>query len=151
MVPQAANDFATVGTVEPHRTEAGGRGPGDGDRGVGTGKGDGDGPGAGRNDGDGNVFGIGNGVTAPRLIRSIRPEYTADAMRARIQGIVALDCVVDAAGRVDRCRVRRSLDSIYGLDQQALQAARLWSFEPGTRLGAPVAVQVSIELSFNLR
>jgi protein TonB len=151
VTPQAADTMIAIGTIEPNRAETGARGPGDGDRGAGTGKGDGDGPGAGRNDGDGDVVGLGNGVTAPRLIRSVRPEYTADAMRARIQGTVALDCVVDTAGRVDRCRIQRSLDAIYGLDQQALRAARLWSFEPGTRQGTPVAVRVAIELSFNLR
>jgi protein TonB len=151
VAPQAADALVSVGTIEPNRAESGSRGPGDGDRGAGTGKGDGDGPDAGRSDGDSDVVGLGNGVTAPRLIRSVRPEYTADAMRARIQGTVALDCVVDTAGRVDRCRIRRSLDSVYGLDQQALRAARLWSFEPGARHGTPVAVRVAIELSFNLR
>jgi protein TonB len=152
VVPRAADLTSALGPVEPDRaTSAESRGPGDGNTGAGTGTGNADGPGRGRGDGDGDVFGIGNGVAAPRLLRSVRPEYTADAMRARIQGTVSLDCVVDTAGRVDRCLVRRSLDSIYGLDQQALRAARQWSFEPGTRQGVPVAVRVAIELSFNMR
>ena len=45
----------------------------------------------------------------------------------------------------------RSLDSTFGLDNEAVKAARQWRFKPGTRLGQPVPVLVTIELSFALR
>src|SRR5207247_10542340 len=69
------------------------QGPG-GDGGAGTGTGPGDGPGRGpglgpgRDGGtDGGGFRPGNGVTQPIEIRKGTPQYTADAMRARIQEI----------------------------------------------------------------
>src|SRR5207249_1402923 len=37
----------------------------------------------------------GNGVTIPRLLKDVKPQYTADAMRAKIQGSVVVECVVN--------------------------------------------------------
>jgi protein TonB len=87
----------------------------------------------------------------PRLIREVKPQYTADAMRAKIQGTVLLECVILPDGTVGRVEVVRSLDPTFGLDQEAIKAARQWRFVPGTRFGEPVAVLVTIELTFTLR
>ena len=43
------------------------------------------------------------------------------------------------------------IDPVFGLDQEAIKAARQWRFAPGTRMGQPVPVQVIIELEFTLR
>jgi TonB family protein len=40
---------------------------------------------------------------------------------------------------------------MFGLDQQAVDAARQWTFKPGTKDGKPVAVRVHIELTFTLK
>lgn len=90
------------------------------------------------------------GVTIPRLIKDVKPQYTADAMRAKIQGRVMVECVVLTDGTVGDVRVIRSLDVTYGLDQEAIKAAKQWKFAPGTRNGEPVPVLVSIELTFTL-
>lgn len=94
------------------------------------------------------VFRAGPGVTIPRILREVRPQYTSDAMRAKIQGSVVLECVVKTDGTVSDVRVIRSLDATYGLDQEAIKAAKQWVFTPGTRNGEPVPVMVSIELTF---
>jgi len=91
------------------------------------------------------------GVTLPRLIRDVRPQYTSEAMRALIQGAVILNVVVNTDGTVGDVFVLQSLDRIYGLDDQAIKSAKLWQFAPGTRNGEPVPVLVSIELTFTLR
>ena len=54
-------------------------------------------------------------------------------------------------GSVGDVQVVRSLDPTFGLDQEAIKAARQWRFAPGTRLGEPVPVLVTIELTFTLR
>jgi TonB family protein len=95
------------------------------------------------------VFRAGPGVTLPRILKEVRPQYTADAMRQKIQGSVVLECVVKTDGTVGDVRVVRSLDPTYGLDQEAIKAARMWVFTPGTRNGEPVPVMVSIELTFS--
>ena len=48
-------------------------------------------------------------------------------------------------------RITRSLDPVFGLDDEAIKAARQWLFEPGTRFGEPVAILVNLALDFNLR
>jgi periplasmic protein TonB len=114
---------------------------------TGSGPGDQSGPGAG---GDG-VFPIGNGVTAPIPLRRPPPAYTAEAMRARLQGVVVLNCVVRPDGKCSDIRITKSLDMVFGLDQQAIASAREWVFRPGTRMGAPVSVLVTLEIGFTIR
>jgi len=127
----------------------GGAGTGRGS-GIGSGTGSGLGPGSGGGTG-GGVYQPGNGVTLPRVQHEERPAYTSDAMRAKVQGTVLLQCVVKPDGSVGDVQVVRSLDPTFGLDQQAVAAARRWRFFPGTRLGEPVSVLITIELTFTLR
>ena len=127
----------------------GGAGTGTG-TGIGPGSGSGLGPGWGGGFG-GGAYRPGSGIELPRLLREVKPQYTADAMRAKIQGTAVLDCVVTAEGGVGECQIVRSLDSSFGLDQKAVEAARQWRFVPGKRLGQPVPVLVTIELTFTLR
>lgn len=123
-------------------------------RGVGPGTGDGRGPGMGPGEGPGagDVYASGvGGVTEPRLIHEVKPNYTVDAMRAKIQGVVIMDVTVLADGSVDprRIRVTRSLDP--GLDREATIAVRQWRFQSSMLLGKPVASRVVVELAFTLR
>jgi protein TonB len=128
----------------------GGRGgPG---RGEGSGPGEGPGLGPGRDGGrGGEAYQIGSGVIGPRLIVETKPAYTADAMRARIQGVVTLEAIVLADGSVGRVRIIRSLDNTFGLDNEAVTAVKRWRFAPGTLAGRAVPVLVNIELAFTLR
>ena len=93
----------------------------------------------------------GNGVSWPRLMREVKPNYTADAMRAQVEGLVELEILVLEDGSVGNVRIVRSLDSRFGLDQEAINAVRRWRFDPGRKLGKAVATRVGVELSFNLR
>lgn len=127
----------------------GGAGTGTG-FGIGSGTGSGLGPGSGGGTG-GGVYRPGSGVTIPRVLHEEKPQYTSDAMRAKVQGTVLLECIVRADGSVGDVKIIRSLDSIFGLDREAVNAARKWRFTPGTRMGEPVAVLVTIELTFTLR
>jgi protein TonB len=134
---------STVGTG----AAGGGRGTG-----IGTGTGSGVGEGSGGGFG-GGVYQIGNGVTSPVLVREVKPNYTGDAMRAKLQGVVEMEAVVLPDGTVDptRIKITRSLDSTFGLDQQAIIAVKQWRFRPGTFKGQPVPVLVNVELTFTLR
>jgi TonB family protein len=136
-------------TLSQGSGSGGGAGTGTG-TGVGPGTGSGLGPGSGGGTG-GGVYRPGNGVMLPRVLREVKPQYTSDAMRAKVQGTVLLECVVKTDGSVGDVQVIRSLDSTFGLDQQAVVAARQWRFAPGTRMGEPVPVLITIELTFTLR
>jgi protein TonB len=71
-------------------------------------------------------------------------------MRQKIEGIVEMEAVVGIDGRVSRVRVVKSVDREHGLDEEALRAARAWTFEPGILNGAAVPVLVTIQLEFRL-
>lgn len=131
------------------------RGPGSGGGvgdGTGTGAGSGVGSGLGAGSGGGmggGVYRPGGGVTAPTLLTQVRPTYTTDALRNRIQGTVALEAIVRRDGVADAIRVIRSLDP--GLDAQAIHALRQWRFRPGRLGDTPVDVLVSVVIDFTIR
>jgi protein TonB len=149
-VPGAISNLPTIPTVSQGTGTGNGAGTGRG-TGVGPGQGSGLGDGYGGNFGGGAAR-PGNGVMPPSLIRpEAKPNYTPEAMRAKIQGIVTLEAVVLADGSVGPVRIIRSLDSNFGLDEEAIRTAKRWRFAPGTRLGQPVPVLVEIEMMFTLR
>ena len=154
----AAAPTVTPGTIDqspapPTASQGAGSGGGAG-TGTGTGIGQGQGSGLGAGIGGGTGGGVyrpGNGVQLPRVIKEVKPAYTAEAMRAKVQGTVLLECVVLPDGTVGNVQIAKSLDANFGLDQEAIKAAKQWRFQPGTRMGEPVAVLVTIELTFTLR
>ena len=139
------------------QTLSGGSGTGGG---AGTGRGTGSGEGTGSGVGPGSGGGTGGGVyrpgslvTNPSVLSEVKPAYTAEAMRAKIQGIVVIEGVVMPDGTLDSPRVINSLDKLHGLDQKALEAVKKWRFVPGRlkSTNEAVPILVSIELTFTLR
>ncbi|MBI4444620.1 MAG: TonB family protein [Acidobacteria bacterium] len=130
----------------------GGSGSGSGaGSGVGSGSGGGAGSGEGGGVGDGSgPYVMGSGITNPELLVQTTPNYTDEAIRAKIQGTVYLQCIIRKDGRVDSFKVLRGLG--YGLEEKAIQEiATKWRFRPGMLNGRPVDVLAHIEVSFNLR
>jgi len=87
-------------------------------------------------------------VLPPRATYTPEPEFSEQARRAKFQGVVILKIVINKAGNVVRVRLERALGM--GLDQNAMEGVERWRFSPATRNGQPVAVQMNIEVSFNL-
>ena len=94
------------------------------------------------------VYTPGEGVTTPVAIEQPRPQYTPDALTARVEGIVTLECVVGTDGTVSEGRVVKSL--FPSLDDVALRTVQDWKFKPGTKDGKPVPVRINVEMSFSL-
>ena len=95
------------------------------------------------------VYEPGNGVSAPVVVKEAKPRYTADAMRAKVEGTVTLEGIVQPDGVIDEVRVTKALDP--DLDQEAIKAFKEWRFKPGLKDGKPVPVRVTIAMSFTLR
>lgn len=115
--------------------------------GVGSGRGPGVGPGWGGGIG-GGAYRVGGGVTAPRFIYGPDPEFSEEARKAKFQGTVVVGVIVGVDGRTHEIYIHRSLGM--GLDEKAIEAIRLWRFEPGRKDGVAVAVQVNVEVNFRL-
>ncbi|RPI53384.1 MAG: energy transducer TonB [Acidobacteria bacterium] len=154
-VPLASGTAYQMGMPEAPPSLPFSQGPGSGG-GVGEGTGTGIGPGAGPGLGPGTGGGFGDGayrpgsgVVVPTLLKQVAPVYTPDAMERRIQGTVVLEVVVGRDGIPTAIRVARSLDA-YGLDAEAIRAARQWRFTPGRLGDTPVEVVVNIVLDFRI-
>jgi TonB family protein len=91
------------------------------------------------------------GVTLPKVISEVKPQYTPEAMQARIEGTVVMNAVVRTDGTPHDIEITRSLDAQYGLDKQAVGALSQWRFEPGLKDRKPVPVRVTVEMRFTLR
>jgi TonB family protein len=144
-----------AGLLNESVSEADSQGSGAGS-GVGTGQGTGIGEGAGAGIGPGSGGGTGggpyrpgSGITAPDLLREVRPEYTDDARRMGVEGDVVLEIIVRADGTVGDVKVLQGLRG--GLDRRAIEAVRQWRFAPARRYGTPVDVVVEVAVEFRLR
>jgi len=124
----------------------GGIGTGSGG-GVGSGRGPGVGPGSGGGFG-GGAYKIGGGVSQPLLISKVEPEYSEEARKAKWQGTVEMQIVVDEHGMPKEMKVTRALG--LGLDQKALEAVAKWRFKPGMKDGKPVPVIATVQVNFRL-
>lgn len=139
---QAATDLESSGPGA-----GGGAGTGQG-IGIGEGSGSGIGPGSGGGSG-GGPYRQGSGITAPSLLREVKPDYTEEARRRGIEGDVVLEIVVRADGGVTGVKVLQGLGA--GLDQRAADAVRQWRFAPARRHGQAVDVVVEVAVAFKLR
>ncbi|HEX4565968.1 MAG TPA: TonB family protein [Vicinamibacterales bacterium] len=83
----------------------------------------------------------------PRKIVDLRPVYPDIARKARVEGTVILESVLDTSGDVTQLRVIRSVPL---LDQAALDAVRQWKYTPTVYGGRPVSVLMTITIRFTL-
>jgi protein TonB len=94
------------------------------------------------------VYRVGNGVTAPRVLSKVDPDYTPSARDAKISGTVLLSMTIGSDGVPSDMKVVRSLDP--GLDEKAMAAVQQWKFQPGAKDGKAVSVKATIEVNFRL-
>ena len=85
---------------------------------------------------------------APRKIRNIDPIYPTIAQTARVQGTVIVEATIATDGRVMDAKVLRSIPL---LDAAALDAVRQWQYTPTMQNGVPVAVIMTVTVTFQLR
>jgi len=117
------------------------------DGGVGPGKGPGAGPapGVGISGGDSRAGGSRSALT---VLYKVEPDYSDEARKAQLQGVVVLRLEVDERGAPRNLQVVRSLGM--GLDEQALDAVAKWRFRPAYRNGRPTVASAFVEVNFRL-
>jgi periplasmic protein TonB len=155
-VQVATNHMPNLGVptapVLPSAPRSNGIGSGGGiGSGSGGGVGVGHGPGVGTGSGGGvggGVYKVGGGISAPQAISTPDPEYTEEARNAKTQGTCVLWLIVDQQGHPRDIRIVRGLG--HGLDARAIEAVKQWRFQPATKDGQPVNVQISVEVAFRL-
>ena len=91
---------------------------------------------------------VGGDIEAPKKIKDVPPVYPPVAVSARIQGQVILEAVIDERGHVSGLKV---LKSIPLLDKAAIDAVRQWEYTTTTLNGVPVAVIMTVTVTFALK
>ncbi len=86
------------------------------------------------------------GVRSPMPYRRIRPEYTIEASRFRLQATVDAEVDIDAEGRVARIEFTRWAG--YGLEGSVEKAIRSMNWRPGERNGKPLPARVLLRYNF---
>jgi protein TonB len=115
--------------------------------GMGSGNGSGLGPGTGGGYG-GGLMRTGGGVSDPVLIYKVDPEFSEEARKAKFMGIVTVNLVVDQNGNPQNVHLLRGVGM--GLDEKALEAVKQYKFKPARYNGKAVAVQVNVEVNFQI-
>jgi periplasmic protein TonB len=146
-MPDLGNPLSSVPSVPSNGTGSGGGIGSGGGGGVGSGDGPGYGPGHGGGTG-GGAFRVGGGVSAPKAIYAPDPEYSEEARKVKHMGVVVLWLVVGPDGKPRDIKVLRTLG--LGLDEKAMEAVKNWRFDPALKDGKPVAVQITVEVTFHL-
>ena len=90
---------------------------------------------------------VGGSVRAPTQISKVNPVYPAEAMAAGVSGVVILEAVIGADGRVNDAKVLRSIPQ---LDEAAVNAVRQWVYTPTLLNGVPVPVIMTVTVTFSL-
>ena len=93
-------------------------------------------------------FRVGGDIKPPARIFYQPPVYPTIAQTARVEGIVVLEATIDESGIVRDLRIVRSIPL---LDRAAIDAVSKWRYTPTRLNGAPVAVIMTVHLTFSLR
>jgi protein TonB len=126
----------------------GGIGTGEGG-GIGSGSGGGLGPGTGGGTGGGAFRPGTGGVGYPSCLYCPEPQYSEDARKAKYQGTVVLQVVIQPDGHATNIEIVKGPG--LGLEEKAIEAVRTWRFKPALGPnGTPVATITPIEVTFRL-
>ncbi len=106
------------------------------------------------------IYHVGDGVTAPKLIYSVAPEFSEKARKRKLAGATTLSFIVETDGHVRDIRVTKSCADAFNdkkdreaaltLDQQASRQPVNTRFEPAQYKGKPVPVELSVEINFQV-
>jgi TonB family protein len=87
-------------------------------------------------------------VVKPSKLYAPPPVYTEMARKARLQGVVVMEAILDQDGCIQEAHILKGLPM--GLDRAALEAVRQWVFAPATLAGRPVKVYYTLTVNFKV-
>ncbi|NYF89664.1 energy transducer TonB [Tunturiibacter empetritectus] len=101
----------------------------------------------------------GDGVTAPKLIHSVEPEFSDKARKKKVGGNCLVSFIVRTDGTPTDIHLTRSIaDSVpqkdrevaLTLDQNCVKAVEQYRFEPASYRGSPVPFELKVEVNFRI-
>ena len=96
-----------------------------------------------------DVLKVTGDITPPHRVAGQPPAYPVEARKAKVEGKVVLECIIDTKGSVSVNRVLKGLAP--DLDEAAIASVTQWRYEPALKDGMPVAVYLTVKVQFKLR
>jgi protein TonB len=91
---------------------------------------------------------IGGHIKPPARTKYVMPEYPEIARANKVEGVVILEAIIGADGKVASARVLRSKPL---LEQAALAAVSAWEYSPTLLNGKPTPVIMTVTVVFTLK
>ena len=91
---------------------------------------------------------VGSNVMKSKLALRVQPEYPDHLTASRPTGHVILSAVIGESGEVQQVEVLRGDEGHPALNSVALEAVKLWRYEPFTLDGKPVPVRTTVIVRF---
>ena len=91
---------------------------------------------------------IGGDVKQAVLLSSVAPVYPQLARNQRLSGDVQIDALIDVNGHVSATKVLSGPALLY---QSAIDAVRLWKYQPASLNGKRVAMHLTVTVQFKLQ
>jgi TonB family protein len=88
-------------------------------------------------------------VTRPEILVNSGPLYTEAARKARVEGKVIVEAIIDRDGSIKNVNTLQGQPM--GLSLSAMEAVCGWRFKPATRKGEPVKVYYVLTVSFSVQ
>lgn len=89
---------------------------------------------------------VSHDMQPPRARHAPDPKYPEIAADEEANGIVVMQVGINSKGRVELVHVLRSSNAAF--EASAVTTVRTWRFSPAKKDGAPVPVQVTVEMRF---
>ena len=77
----------------------------------------------------------------------MNPVYPPDAIQARVQGVVILECTISPTGKVVQVKALRGIPL---LTEAAIEAVKQWEYTPTELNGVAVPVIMTVTVNFKL-
>ena len=91
---------------------------------------------------------VGGNIKPPARTKYVAPQYPQIALSVKAQGVVIIEAIIGADGKVEQARVLRPQPL---LDEAALAAVRSWEYTPTLLNGRPTPVIMTVTVQFTLK
>ncbi|MBX5484944.1 MAG: energy transducer TonB, partial [Myxococcaceae bacterium] len=95
----------------------------------------------------GQVLNFGEGMTRPQRLSGKNPEYTREALEARVQGVMIVQCTITLEGTLTDCSIIKPLPF---MERAVMDALRTWKMTPVMYQGHPVSVRYKIPIRLTM-
>lgn len=88
--------------------------------------------------------------TSPEVIYKVEPDFSDEARKNKIGGLVKVSLTVDEDGTPQNVHVVQGIENAPELSEKAIEAVKQYRFKPATSNGKPIPTEVHVEINFQI-